>query len=233
MNRITIAIDGYAGCGKSSTAKRVARELQYLYIDTGAMYRAVTLYFLDHGIDCHTETPAMIEALGKIQISFRDGLEPGSRETLLNGEPVELAIRQPRVSEAVSPVSVHHAVRSAMVQQQQRIGAGGGVVMDGRDIGTVVFPLAELKLFMTAEIRVRAERRRQEQAERGIEESIDSILENLRKRDLIDSTRKEGPLRKAEDAIELDTTEMSFDDQVAFVCRLARERMRPEVPEVS
>jgi CMP/dCMP kinase len=226
MSKINIAIDGFAGCGKSTTAKRVAACLNYTYIDSGAMYRAVTLYFLRHGIDFSSESPEMKAALDDIHLEFVSTPDGSGREMHLNGESVEEAIRTPEVSDAVSPVSVHPMVRRAMVSQQQRMGEQKGVVMDGRDIGTVVFPDAELKVFMTADMQVRARRRQEELARKGIEWDIAHVIENLSERDRIDSTRKEGPLRKAGDAIEIDTTFIEIDEQVDQVCELAREKTR-------
>ncbi|MDX1909080.1 MAG: (d)CMP kinase [Bacteroidia bacterium] len=225
MKRINIAIDGYSGCGKSTTARAVARHLGYTYIDTGAMYRAVTLYFLRHAIPYDAETPAMWEALGQIELHFHPTDEPGKCDMILNGENVEHAIRTLEVSQAVSPVSVHPVVRRALVAQQQQMGKARGVVMDGRDIGTVVFPDAELKVFMTAELEMRSRRRQAELAEKGIDATLDEIISNLQTRDQIDANRSEGPLRKADDAVEIDTTHITFEDQVSQVCHLAHARM--------
>jgi len=219
MRKIIIAIDGYSACGKSTTAKQTARILGYRYIDSGAMYRAVTLHFLNHHVALGN--PHEVEkALTQIKINFRVSKE-GVSETVLNGLTVEREIREMRVSENVSQVSTLPAVRHAMVDQQRRMGKERMVVMDGRDIGTVVFPDAELKLFMTADMLVRAFRRQKELLRLDEMIDIDSIIENLRKRDEIDSTRKESPLRKASDALELDTTFITIDEQVDEVVRLS------------
>ncbi len=223
MRKIIIAIDGYSACGKSTTAKETARILGYRYIDTGAMYRAVTLYFLDHHISL-TNPKEVAKALRQIQITFRVN-KAGLTETYLNGLNVEKEIRDMRVSESVSLVSALPAVRHDMVEQQRRMGKDRAVVMDGRDIGTVVFPDAELKLFMGADILIRAFRRQKELLSRDEMVDIDTIIDNLLKRDEIDSTRKESPLRKAADAMELDTTYITVEEQVDEVVRLALARI--------
>lgn len=223
MRKIIIAIDGYSACGKSTTAKETARILGYRYIDTGAMYRAVTLYFLDHHVAL-TNPKEVAKALGQIQITFRVN-KAGLSETYLNGLNVEKEIRDMRVSESVSQVSAIPAVRHDMVEQQRRMGKDRAVVMDGRDIGTVVFPDAELKLFMGADILIRAFRRQNELLSRDEMVDIDTIIDNLLKRDEIDSTRKESPLRKADDAMELDTTYITVAEQVDEVVRLALARI--------
>lgn len=223
MRKIIIAIDGYSACGKSTTAKETARILGYRYIDTGAMYRAVTLYFLDHHVAL-TNPKEVAKALGQIQITFRVN-KAGLSETYLNGLNVEKEIRDMRVSESVSQVSAIPAVRHDMVEQQRRMGKDRAVVMDGRDIGTVVFPDAELKLFMGADILIRAFRRQKELLSRDEMVDIDTIIDNLLKRDEIDSTRKESPLRKADDAMELDTTYITVAEQVDEVVRLALARI--------
>lgn len=223
MRKIIIAIDGYSACGKSTTAKETARILGYRYIDTGAMYRAVTLYFLDHHVSL-TNPKEVAKALGQIQITFRVN-KAGLSETYLNGLNVEKEIRDMRVSESVSQVSALPAVRHDMVEQQRRMGKDRAVVMDGRDIGTVVFPDAELKLFMGADILIRAFRRQKELLSRDEMVDIDTIIDNLLKRDEIDSTRKESPLRKADDAMELDTTYITVAEQVDEVVRLALARI--------
>lgn len=219
MRRITIAIDGYSACGKSTTAKRVAAILGYRYIDSGAMYRAVTLYFLENHVAA-TNPKEVTRALENIRITFQKNAK-GVSDTFLNGLNVEGAIREMRISENVSPVSALKAVRVAMVDQQRKLGKHKGVVMDGRDIGTVVFPDAELKLFLTADIQVRAHRRQKELLEKGEMIGLESIIENLRKRDMIDSTRTESPLVKAPGATELDTTFVTIDEQVDEVIQMA------------
>lgn len=219
MKRITIAIDGYSACGKSTTAKRVASILGYRYIDTGAMYRAVTLFFLENHVSL-TNPKEISRALESIRISFQVNAK-GSSDTFLNGLNVEKKIREMRISENVSPVSTIRDVRFAMVEQQRRLGKHKGVVLDGRDIGTVVFPDAELKLFLTADIYVRAHRRQQELLSKGEMVGIEQIVENLKTRDKIDSTRAESPLKKADEAIEVDTTFVTIDEQVDEVIQLA------------
>jgi len=219
MNRITIAIDGYSACGKSTTAKSVAAILGYRYIDSGAMYRAVTLYFLENHVSV-TNPKEVTKALEAIKISFQVNAK-GVSETFLNGLNVEGPIREMRISENVSQVSTLKNVRVAMVEQQRRLGKHRGVVMDGRDIGTVVFPDAELKLFLTADIYIRAARRQQELLQKGEMIGLEAIVENLRKRDKIDSTRAESPLVKAEGAIEIDTSYVTIDEQVDEVIQLA------------
>jgi len=219
MKRITIAIDGYSACGKSTTAKRVAAVLGYRYIDSGAMYRAVTLYFLENHISI-TNPKEVARAHENIRIAFKINAK-GVSETFLNGLNVERAIREMRISENVSPVSTIKAVRVAMVEQQRKMGKHKGVVMDGRDIGTVVFPDAELKLFLIADIQVRAFRRQKELLEKGEMIDLLDIVENLQKRDKIDSTRAESPLTKASGATELDTTFVTIDEQVDEVIQLA------------
>jgi CMP/dCMP kinase len=223
MRKITIAIDGYSACGKSTTAKEVAAALGYQYIDSGAMYRAVTYYFLDHHVAL-TNPREVTKALDNIKISFQVNSK-GTLDTFLNGLNVEKKIRKMKVSEHVSQVSALKDVRHAMVEQQRRMGKQKGIVMDGRDIGTVVFPDAELKLFLTADIQVRAFRRQLELLEKGDMIPLDSIIENLKKRDEIDSTRAESPLAKAAGAVELDTTYVTVDEQVDEVIRWAVSRL--------
>lgn len=223
MRKIVIAIDGYSACGKSSTAKEVAKELNYRYIDSGAMYRAVTLYFLDHLVAI-TNPKEVERAIGEIQLSFRVNPK-GTSELFMNGINVEKDIRKMRISENVSPVSALREVREAMVAIQRKLGKEKGIVMDGRDIGSVVFPQAELKIFLTADILVRAFRRQKELLQRDDLVDIDTIVENLNTRDQIDSTRKESPLIKSDDAIQIDTTHITIDEQVDEVVRLAFSRI--------
>lgn len=222
MKEIVIAIDGYSGCGKSTTAKAVAELLHYTYLDSGAMYRAVTLYFLQHNLQL-SDQEAIEDALSKIVIEFRYNQAAKSNETYLNGINVEREIRKMAVSERVSQVSALPAVRQAMVAQQRKLGANKGVVMDGRDIGSNVFPDAELKIFMTANLSTRAQRRRKELKEKGQEVSLEEIMHNLSERDHIDTTRKENPLIKADSAIEIDTTEITLEEQIEKVWKLAQE----------
>lgn len=223
LRKIVIAIDGYSACGKSSTAKEVSNILGYRYIDTGAMYRAVTLYFLDHHV-AMTNPKEVARALQDIHITFKISSKNKS-ETYLNGLNVEKPIRTMRVSEMVSPVSTIKEVRLAMVEQQRRLGKERGVVMDGRDIGTVVFPQAELKVFMTADLLTRAFRRQRELLEKNQMVDLDDVVENILQRDKIDTTRKESPLRQAEDALVLDTTHVTLEEQVDEVVRLALAKM--------
>lgn len=219
LSKIIIAIDGYSACGKSTTAKEVARILGYKYIDSGAMYRAVTLYFLEHHVSL-TNPKEVARALRQVSISFKVNSK-GITETFLNSLNVEKDIRRMKVSENVSQVSAIKEVRVAMVDQQRRLGKEKGIVMDGRDIGTVVFPKAELKFFMTADILVRAFRRQKELLSLDRLVDLDEVIENIQKRDQIDTTRKESPLVKAPDAIVIDTTHITIDEQVDEVIRLA------------
>jgi CMP/dCMP kinase len=223
MRKIIIAIDGYSACGKSTTAKEVAKILGYRYIDSGAMYRAVTLYFLDHHIAL-TNPREVAKALEQIRIYFVINSK-GVSETFLNGISVEKKIRKMRVSENVSQVSAIKEVRTAMVAQQRKLGKEKAVVMDGRDIGTVVFPAAELKLFLTADILTRAFRRQRELLEHDDMVDIDAIVANLNQRDQMDSVRKESPLVKAPDAVGIDTTHVTIDEQVDEAIRMALSRI--------
>ncbi|QRR03928.1 (d)CMP kinase [Dyadobacter sandarakinus] len=228
MPRIIVAIDGYSSCGKSSTAKLVAKQLNYPYIDTGAMYRAVTLYFIQNHISL-TNPKEVEQTLAGLQISFRRHAELGRNDTYLNGMNVEDEIRKMYVSERVSEVSAIPEVRHALVAQQQRMGRSRGIVMDGRDIGTVVFPEAELKIFMTANPLIRAQRRQQELMEKGELVGLEQIMENLQMRDHIDTHRSESPLRQAEDAVFIDNSMMTLDEQVELVVRLADEQIALKV----
>lgn len=220
--KIIIAIDGYSSCGKSTLAKQLAEKLGYIYVDSGAMYRAVTYYFMKNNVDRSNEK-AISDALSKIHITFKYNADKKRNETYLNGEMVEDEIRSLEVSNLVSPVSAIPAVRDFLVEQQKRMGSERGIVMDGRDIGTVVFPDAELKLFMKANKGVRAQRRWLELKEKGIELPFEEILQNLEKRDYEDTHRAYNPLRKAEDAIELDNSELSPQEQLFLVLNTARE----------
>lgn len=217
MNKIIIAIDGHSSCGKSTLAKGLANQLGYTYIDSGAMYRAVTLYFLRRHISLETPDEAR-RALEHIDIRFDAG-----NHAILNGEDVELEIRQMDVSNHVSQVSAISAVRRAMVRQQQAMGRSKGIVMDGRDIGTVVFPGAELKIFLTASPEIRAQRRFKELQDKGVAISLEAVRENLLQRDHIDSTREDSPLRQAEDAIVIDNSDMNQEEQLAYALQLAIE----------
>ncbi|MCE7055727.1 (d)CMP kinase [Algoriphagus sp. AGSA1] len=222
MNKIVIAIDGYSGCGKSSTAKAVAKELGYTYIDTGAMYRAATLHFLNNYLSL--ENPHDIEkGLKTLTISFHLNPESQLQETYLNGLHVDDEIRTMKVSDNVSEIAAIPAVRKDLVAQQQRLAKKKGVVMDGRDVGSVVFPDAELKVFMTADLETRAVRRQAELLEKGEMVSLDDIKRNLSSRDEVDSSRSVGPLIKVEDAIEIDTSNITFTEQVDVIVQKARE----------
>ncbi|MBB2949750.1 MULTISPECIES: (d)CMP kinase [Sphingobacterium] len=209
-----IAIDGFSSCGKSTVAKALAKKLKFVFIDSGAMYRAVTLYFLREGIDMKDDK-AIAEALENIHIDFIPNDD--KTEIHLNDEDISDEIRQMYISDMVSEVSTIKAVRQAMVKQQQKLGRRRNIVMDGRDIGTTVFPDADMKIFMTADPQVRANRRYLELTNKGEQVTIDEIVKNLAHRDHIDSTREESPLRKAEDAIVLDNSYMSQEDQLTFV----------------
>lgn len=224
MPKIIVAIDGFSSCGKSTTARQVACQLHYAYIDTGAMYRAVTLYFLQNHVTA-TNPKEVEKALNDIQITFRRQPETGSNDVYLNGLNVESEIRKLYISDKVSEVSAIPAVRHSMVAQQQRMGKGKGLVMDGRDIGTVVFPEAELKVFMTADPVIRAQRRQEELLAKGEMVDFEEVKENLIKRDHLDSTRAESPLRQAEDAVLLDNSFMTIDEQVDLVVTLADQQI--------
>ncbi|MCI4666561.1 MAG: (d)CMP kinase [Bacteroidia bacterium] len=225
MNTIKIAIDGYAGTGKSTTARMVAKKLDYTYIDTGAMYRAVTLYFLDHNIPFEELNEQLIGALADIRLNFKPN-ENGDLCMFLNGKNVANEIRHPRISAHVSPVAVHGPVREKLVNEQRIMGKEGGIVMDGRDIGTVVFPDAELKIFMTASMDVRAARRQAELEAKGNIMSLEAIRDNLAERDHIDANRAIAPLKKAADAVVIDTSEMTFEDQVSLVCKMVENKLK-------
>lgn len=216
MKKIVIAIDGYSSCGKSTMAKNLARQLGYVYVDTGAMYRAVTLYALRHQLfkaDGEVDAASLQRAMPDIRISFQFNAQTGKPDTYLNDELVEQEIRTMQVSEKVSKIAALPFVRTALVAQQQRMGKDKGIVMDGRDIGTVVFPHAELKIFVTASAEVRAQRRYDELQQKGMPSRYDDILKNVQERDYIDSHREVSPLRKAEDAIELDNSNLTIDEQ--------------------
>ena len=222
MKKITIAIDGYSSCGKSTMAKDLAREIGYIYIDSGAMYRAVTLYCLDNGLftDSGIREEELRNSLPDIRISFRLNPETQRPVTLLNGEEVEERIRTMEVSSHVSPVAALGFVREALVKQQQEMGRQKGIVMDGRDIGTSVFPHAEMKVFVTASAEVRAQRRYEELAAKGEKVSFDAILKNIKERDHIDETRAVSPLRKADDAIVLDNSHLTIAQQKCWLMSL-------------
>lgn len=216
MKKITIAIDGFSSCGKSTMAKDLAKEIGYIYVDTGAMYRSVTLYALRHNLfnaDGSIREEELKAQMKNINISFQLNKTTGKPDIFLNGENVEKDIRSMEVSSHVSPIATLPFVRAALVAQQQRMGVGKGIVMDGRDIGTVVFPDAELKIFVTASAEVRAQRRYDELKAKGMEANFNDILKNVEERDYIDSHRATSPLRKAPDAIELDNSNLTIAQQ--------------------
>ena len=223
MNKIIIAIDGYSACGKSSTARVVAAKLGFVYVDSGAMYRAVTYYLLQNNIALD-DVQAINTALIDVKVEFKRD-EDGNPVTYLNGQPVEEEIRELKVSENVSVVAAVSAVRKAMVRLQKHLGGRKNIVMDGRDIGTVVFPEAEVKIFMTADPKIRAERRLKEWQANGVEATVEEVMANVIERDKIDTTREDSPLKKAEDAIVIDNSFMTFDEQVAAIISLAEEKI--------
>lgn len=224
MKNITIAIDGFSSTGKSTVAKRLAKALGYVYVDSGAMYRAVTLYAMQKGFITSDsfDKNALITNLKDIEIGFEFNEDLGFSEVFLNGKNVEKQIRTLEVSQFVSQIATVSKVRKQMVRQQQKMGTNKGVVMDGRDIGTVVFPDAELKLFMTASAEKRAQRRYDELIERGDKVSYEEVLKNVQSRDHIDSTRKDSPLTMAEDAIKIDNSALSLEEQFELVYDLAK-----------
>lgn len=217
--KIIITIDGWSSCGKSTLAKQLAKELNYIYVDSGAMYRAITLYFLRNNVDL-AETKEVKEALTSINLEFEYNASSNSSEMFLNGENVEYLIRDLIIAEKVSDVAAIKEVREFAVAQQQKMGDKKGIVMDGRDIGTVVFPKAELKIFMTADNAVRVERRFKELYEKNPNITIEEVKNNLEMRDYIDSHREVSPLRKAKDAIEIDNTNLTPQEQLQKVLSL-------------
>jgi len=225
--KIIIAIDGHSSCGKSTIAKALAAKLGYIFIDSGAMYRAVTLFALRHNliVDGEVKREELIAALPQIKIEFRYNTEVKKSDVFLNGENVEEEIRQLPVSQNVSPVATIAEVRAAMVRLQKELGKNKGIVMDGRDIGTVVFPEAELKFFVTASAEIRARRRFDELIAKGENISYPEILKNVEERDRIDSTRKASPLRKADDALVLDNSNMSREEQMEWVTERVEEKL--------
>lgn len=228
MKKITIAIDGHSSCGKSTMAKQLAKDLGYIYIDTGAMYRAVTLYAMNNNMistDKQVDTQALQAVIGDISIAFRLNQETKLPETYLNGENVENAIRTIDVSNCVSYIAVLPFVREAMVEQQRNMGKEKGIVMDGRDIGTTVFPDAELKIFVTASAEVRAQRRYDELMRKGMPADYSDILKNVMERDYIDSHREVSPLRAADDAILLDNSAMTLERQQDWLRQKVEEKL--------
>lgn len=223
---IIVAIDGYSSCGKSTLARDLAECLGYVHVDSGSMYRAVTLYLIGHQVDPE-DVEAVTRSLDSIAISFQ--YDDGIQHTLLNGKNVDEQIRDFDVNKLVSPVAAISSVRRFLVAQQRQLGIPGGIVMDGRDIGTVVFPEAELKIFLTASTGVRVERRYQELIAQGINATRDQVAESLAYRDLIDTTREDSPLRQAEDAVVIDNTHLTREQQLAKALSLARERIAGSV----
>jgi len=227
MKKITIAIDGFSSCGKSTMAKMLAKEVGYIYVDTGAMYRAVTLFAMRNGMiapNGDVDRDALKAKMDALHVEFKLNPQTGKAETYLNGENVEHEIRGMEVSAHVSAIAAIDFVRTALVAQQQRMGHDKGIVMDGRDIGTVVFPDAELKVFVTASAEVRAQRRFDELVGKGMKANYDEILHNVQERDYIDSHREVSPLRKAEDAIELDNGQLTIAEQLQWLMDKFREK---------
>lgn len=224
MKNIIITIDGWSSCGKSTLARQLAKELGYVYIDSGAMYRAITLFFLRNNIDWH-QCDAVVGALKHIELHFEFNAKSLRSEIYLNEENVEYLIRDLIIAEKVSEVSAIPEVRNYAVQKQKEMGLQKGIVMDGRDIGTTVFPDAELKIFMTADISVRVERRFKEMFEKNPNVSIDEVKSNLEMRDYIDSNREVSPLRKAQDAVVLDNTNIGMEEQLLFALKLVKQRI--------
>ncbi|NRA92720.1 MAG: (d)CMP kinase [Psychroserpens sp.] len=227
MNKITIAIDGYSSTGKSTVAKQLAKSLGYVYVDSGAMYRAVTLFAMQNGFIQYDafDKAGLISQLDNIKIHFVYNPKLEFAEVYLNGQNVEKEIRTLEVSQFVSQIATVSEIREQLVAQQQEMGKNKGVIMDGRDIGTVVFPDAELKLFMTATAEKRAERRFQELVGRGDEVSFDAVLKNVQSRDQIDSTREDSPLMKADDAIEFDNSDLNLETQYKTILKLVQEKI--------
>ncbi|MEN9323014.1 MAG: hypothetical protein RL699_794 [Bacteroidota bacterium] len=227
MQQLTIAIDGFSSTGKSTLAKQLAKEYGYVYVDTGAMYRAVTLFAMQKGYvsPVHVDADSLVNALDQIELHFEFNSNLGFAEMYLNGVCVEQEIRSMAVSNLVSKIAEISAVRSLLVKQQQAMGLNKGIVMDGRDIGTVVFPDADLKLFMTASAETRAQRRYDELLAKGDSVSFDEILQNVQERDYIDTHREDSPLVIAEDAIEIDNSYLSREEQLAVVIELITEKL--------
>lgn len=227
MKKITIAIDGYSSCGKSTMAKDLAREVGYIYVDTGAMYRAVTLFAMRNGVfdaDDNIDEARLKALLPDVKLTFKLNSETKLPEVCLNGECVERDIRTLEVSQHVSPIAALPFVREKLVEQQQAMGKEKGIVMDGRDIGTVVFPDAELKIFVTASAEIRAQRRFKELEAKGMPANFDEILQNVEQRDYIDTHRKTSPLRQADDALVLDNSHLTIADQKVWLMEKFNER---------
>lgn len=228
MKKITIAIDGYSSTGKSTLAKQLAKHFGYIYVDSGAMYRAVTYYAMQEGLinELHFDSTSLIKQLHKIDIHFKFVDDNDFAEVFLNTNNIEKQIRSLDVSQFVSKVSAISKVRQKLVEQQKKIGFNKGVVMDGRDIGTVVFPNAELKIFMTASAETRAKRRYQELIKRGDKVIYEDVLKNVKERDYLDSNRKDSPLTKANDAIEIDNSNMTLENQFEKIVKLVNKVIR-------
>ncbi len=225
MKKITIAIDGFSSTGKSTLAKQVANQLGYIYVDTGAMYRAVTYFAMQHNFvsETHLDADGLIKNLTNVSLQFRFNEKLGFAEMYLNNENIETPIRNIEVSRLVSKIAEISQVRSKLVEQQQQMGENKGIVMDGRDIGTVVFPNADLKLFMTAITTTKAQRRFDELIEKGQQVTFEEVLQNVQERDYIDTHRDDSPLVKAEDAIEIDNSNLTKNEQFELVMELVHE----------
>ena len=227
MKKIVIAIDGYSSCGKSTMAKDLAKEVGYIYVDTGAMYRAVTLFAMRQGLfdaESNINVEKLESLLPNVNISFKLNPETGKPETCLNNEVVEKEIRSLEVSQHVSPIAALPFVRAKLVEQQQAMGNEKGIVMDGRDIGTVVFPNAELKIFVTASAEIRAQRRFKELEAKGMPADFDAILKNVEERDYIDTHRETSPLKQADDALVLDNSHLTIAEQKQWLMEKFNER---------
>lgn len=229
--RLTIAIDGYSACGKSTLAKDLAQTLGYVFIDSGAMYRGVTLFAMQQNMieNDAVAIQELIASLTGIQLSFEKSEQTDKAHLFLNGKDVENAIRLPEVAGFVSKIATIKEVREKLVAEQQEMGNIGGVIMDGRDIGSVVFPNADLKLFVTADSTVRAQRRLKELTEKGVDTTLEEVLKNLEERDYMDRTRTESPLIQTPDAVLIDTTNFTRESQLAFVVNLINERFKDEI----
>ena len=227
MKKITIAIDGFSSTGKSTLAKQIAKELGYIYVDTGAMYRAVTYFAMQHNFvtETHLNVEELIKNLSNITLQFHFNETLGFAEMFLNNENIEQAIRTIEVSRLVSKIAEISEVRSKLVEQQQKMGQNNGIVMDGRDIGTVVFPNADLKLFMTASSQTKAQRRFDELLEKGQRVTFEEVLQNVQERDYIDTHREDSPLVKADDAIEIDNSDLTKNEQFELVIELVNEKL--------
>ena len=227
MKKITIAIDGFSSTGKSTLAKQIAKELGYIYVDTGAMYRAVTYFAMQHNFvnETHLDAEGLIKNLSNVSLQFHFNETLGFAEMFLNNENIEQAIRTIEVSRLVSKIAEISEVRAKLVEQQQQMGQNKGIVMDGRDIGTVVFPNADLKLFMTASTHTKAQRRFDELLEKGQRVTFEEVLQNVQERDYIDTHREDSPLIKADDAIEIDNSDLTKNEQFELVIELVNEKL--------